>query len=186
MTFTYNSTLPNPPDDPADDVSGMQVNTLSIAQLVAIDHVGFNNADGGQHLQVTFNSNNVPSTPVSPPVLFTNTVNSLPQLFYYSGGSSKSSTQYVQADPGSTFLLGGIIIKWGTVFPVVTRSSTDVNVTPGFPNNFFDVVITANRTANKTNVDTIYAVVKNAGTFTYFSTSGSGDIASFNYIAIGN
>ena len=56
MTWPYNPSLPNPPDDPADDVAGMQTNASSIASLINIDHVPFNTAGGGQHKQVTFNS----------------------------------------------------------------------------------------------------------------------------------
>ena len=54
-TFPYFPNVPNAPDDPADDQPQMQVNTLSIQNLIAIDHVGFNtsvqgvNNSGGYH-----------------------------------------------------------------------------------------------------------------------------------------
>jgi hypothetical protein len=49
MTIPYSSTIPNPPNDPADDVSTMQTNAGSIATIIAVDHVGFNVGGGGQH-----------------------------------------------------------------------------------------------------------------------------------------
>ena len=52
--FEYNTTLPNPPDDPADDVAAMQTNTMSVAGWTEVDHVGFNNTLGGFHNIVTF------------------------------------------------------------------------------------------------------------------------------------
>jgi hypothetical protein len=95
MTFSYNGAIPNPPNDPAADVGTMQQNATSIGNIIAVDHVGFNTAGGGQHKQVTFNANSVPAVfPVTPPVLFTNTVAGLPQLLFYSGAAASSSSQY--------------------------------------------------------------------------------------------
>ena len=59
--FPYNPDLPNPPDDPSQDVGGMQKNAQTIGNWVAVDHVGFGNVLGGQHSKVTF-----PST-ITPP-----------------------------------------------------------------------------------------------------------------------
>lgn len=121
MSIPYNLNIPLATNNPSVDQPNMETNTNSIATYVAIDHVAFNTSGSGQHNQVTFNANNVPSVPTTPPVLFTNTVGSLPQLFYYSGAAASSSNQYLisgaggTGSGGSTFLLGGIIAKWGVV-----------------------------------------------------------------------
>lgn len=47
--FDYNEDLPNPPNDPSQDAPGMQVNTNSVAGLIAEDHVGFMLNNGGLH-----------------------------------------------------------------------------------------------------------------------------------------
>ena len=47
--YTYNNNIPNPPDDPADDVGDMNQNTQSIAGIIATDHIGFGLANGGYH-----------------------------------------------------------------------------------------------------------------------------------------
>ena len=150
MTFTYFPNLPNPPDDPADDVAGMQTNSASIASLIDVDHVGFNTAGGGQHEQVTFNANNVPTPPVSPPVLFINNQDgagnnlpgSLSELFFYSGDSAHSKNQYnVTGSNGSVMLMMGIILKWGSQSFVGSQNPT-ITFTQPFPNNCFGVQLT--------------------------------------------
>lgn len=143
--FTYSPTIPNPPDDPADDVSQMQTNSASIFGLIAIDHVGFNLTNGGQHQQVTFNSNNVPAVPTIPPVLFTQLVNGLAQPFFYSGTASQGQNQYVNSSSsGSTFLLGGMILKWGVVTVSAPFNVNGITVTFASPfnNNCFFVSAT--------------------------------------------
>lgn len=86
MSFPYTTGLPNPPDNPSNDVSGMQQNTNTIDSYVAVDHVGFNNSAGGQHQQVTLPNNNTPSSPAAlASVIYTGpgtALNSASQLFY--------------------------------------------------------------------------------------------------------
>lgn len=138
MSISYKQNIPNPPNIPAQDVPNMQANTNAIFNFVGIDHVNFNTSGSGQHNKVTFNSNNVPTPPVSPPQLFTNTVNGLPQLFYYSGDANKSANQYVASSTGSTFLFGGIIMKWGSQSGSNSAIVT-FNWATAFPNNAFSV-----------------------------------------------
>ena len=130
MTFSYNNNVPNAPDSPSVDQPDMKTNTQSINSIIAVDHVGFNTSGGGRHLQVTFNSNNTPVIPTSPPVLFTaNDAFSTPQLFWYSGNASKTSNQYARnASSASSFLLGGLIIKCGK-FTAAGSGATTVALT---------------------------------------------------------
>lgn len=186
MTFSYNPSLPNPPNDPADDVPGMQVNSASIAGLVSTDHVGFNVAGGGQHKQVTFNSNNVPAVfPVTPPVLFTDVVAGLPQLKFFSGDAAHSSNQYIVAGSGSTMLLGGIIIKWGAYTILAGNSFVNVTFASAFPNNVFSIVLTNTVSATVGDLTGNY----NTATVTGFKANRQGSPgtnAVYTYIAIGN
>jgi hypothetical protein len=78
-TFPYNNNVPFGPNFPGDDQPEMLKNTTNIAGLIAVDHVGFNspgatpNGSGGHHLQVTFDSQNVPGVQGNPQaVLYTN------------------------------------------------------------------------------------------------------------------
>jgi hypothetical protein len=193
MTFSYNANLPNPPDDPGDDVAGMQTNTVSIGGLIAVDHVGFNLAGGGQHTQITFNANNVPTPPVSPPILFTNVPTayggtpSYPELFFYSGNSTQSSSQYVippsMGGTGSVLLMGGIILKWGTVNYLMAGGAQSFNFTPAFPNAAFAVIVQS--TSNQTKAFA-QANIINQASFQIISNSPIGFNSNYYYIAIGN
>ncbi len=61
MTFSYDPTIPNANDYPGDDQPGMLVNAASINSLIAVDHLGFNIPNGGEHNQVTFPNYTTPS-----------------------------------------------------------------------------------------------------------------------------
>lgn len=191
MTFSYNGAIPNPPNDPASDVSTMQTNAASIGSIISVDHVGFNTAGGGQHNQVTFNANNVPIPPVSPPILFTNTVQSLPQLFFYSGSAVRSSNQYYNsvatgnAVQGSALLLGGVIIKWGTYTIPGGNFALPITFNTAFPNSIFSVTVTC--TAFGTNNDILCTAVSPATTgFSGQRIGSPGGGANYSFIAVGN
>jgi hypothetical protein len=178
--FTYTPNLPNPPDNPSNDVSNMQQNANSINGIIAVDHVGFNTTGpaatgGGQHLQVTFNGNNVPTTPTVPPVLFANSVGSFPQLFFYSG---TTFNQYLNGANGSTYLLGGIILKWGQVSAI--SNGATVNFVNAFPNACWSVQVTINIGSTVSPVGTNGF---NAAGFTFRTSAGGG--VPITYIAIG-
>ncbi len=195
MTFKYDGNIPNPPADPADDVGQMQINSASISSLLAVDHVGFNVAGGGQHKQVTFNSNNVPASPTTPPILFTNTVGSLAQLFFYSGAQANSADQYYIASPGggtgqtetSTMMLGGLILKTGIV--TVTGGPTNVTFVKKFNNTCLTVVAQPINAGAPTVVND-YVYVSNASATLFQATavrrtSAVSNTVGFYYIAIG-
>jgi hypothetical protein len=186
--FVYTSGLPNPPDNPSNDVSNMQQNTNSINGIIAVDHVGFNTTGpagtgGGQHLQVTFNGNNVPTVPTTNPILFANLVGSLGQLFFYSGSATNTSAQYANGSNGSTFLFGGNILKWGQfTMSAGTQTITYAGLTPPltpFPNNTWaPFLVPFNSAAGSSNwfINTF-----NVNGFTVTSTPG----AAFIFLAVG-
>lgn len=136
MSFTYNTGVPAAPNNPSNDQPQMLINTQAINAILGVDHVTFNNAAGGEHKQVTFEANNIPTPPVTPPVLFTNTVAGLAQLFFYSGDAAHSSSQYVTGSNGSVVLLGGLIMKWAVVSTGSVQNLTTLGVA-NFPNNAF-------------------------------------------------
>lgn len=177
MGIPYNPTIPVTNDDPADDQPLMQTNFASINTLINVDHVGFSNAQYGQHNQVTFAANNVPTTPTVPPVLFTNTVGAVPQPFFYSGSTFN---QYTNAANGSTFLLGGMILKWGLAFAITDNASVSF-VTP-FPNSCYAVYLTIvdpNATSKTENVKS--GTLSPSG----FNVRVSSGAVSVYYLAIG-
>lgn len=184
MSFNYVSGVPAASNNPSTDQPNMLINTNSIPALIAVDHVSFGVANGGTHKQVTFVSNNVPSVPTSPPVLFTNTVAGLPQLFFYSGDAAHSSTQYVQAAAGSTFLLGGIIVKWGSIG--LTADGTTITFPVAFPNSCYNVQLTISDSTQKQAFLNVSAKTTAGFTVRTIGSTGAATSIAFNYLAIGN
>jgi hypothetical protein len=140
MTITYTAGIPNAPNNPSVDQPNMKANNDANLAIWGIDHVSFNAGTSGIHNQVTFAANNVPAVPTSPPVLFTNNVASIPQLFFYSGSAAQGMNQYIASGNGSTFCLGGIILKWGTY--MTGGDGNSINFAVAFPNGCFNVQVT--------------------------------------------
>lgn len=85
-SITYVTNIPNPTDNPSQDVSVMQANTAAVNSWTAVDHIPFNTAGSGQHQQVTFTNVEAPPGATSPvSIAFTQFGTddpSVPQLFY--------------------------------------------------------------------------------------------------------
>lgn len=168
--FTFDDTIPAANNNPSSDQPLMLINNQSDAGIWDIDHVGFNQSNGGTHSQITFSSNNVPTIPTTQPIAFTNNVSGVPQLFFYPvGNASVTSNQYVSASSGSTYLLGGIIMKWGPI------SNGAITFTSAFPNNIFSLQVSSfNGSGN-------YSGVTTSGFTASSFTAGAN-----YYMAIGN
>lgn len=141
MTFNYFPNVPNAPNDPADDQPEMQVNTLSIQNLIAVDHVGFNAIvnsipnSGGFHKVVHFITQNAdPAAILTIGQVYTKSVtfngNTDECLFYESGGGRITQLTTVDnvlsATEGYAFLAGGILMQWGRVSGVTTSITYSV------------------------------------------------------------
>jgi hypothetical protein len=177
--FTFTNTAPAVNMPPSQSQPLMVQNFASTQGILAVDHVTFNNETGGQHKQVTFTSNNLPTVPTEPPVLFTmpNIGGGIPQLFYYSGSNEQASSQYINAIQGSSFMLGGIIMKWGNL----AVTNTPVSFVTAFPNACYVVLITGTAPAY---TGGFVATGVGVSGFTATRTSGSG-ATGYYYIAIG-
>ena len=198
MIFPYFPNVPNPPDDPADDIGDMQTNSGSINGIIAVDHIGFNVAGGGLHNQVTFGANNVPTLPLINGVLFTQNAPAISQLFYYSGTAAQSSDQYAQnAANGSTFMLGGIIVKWGVVVGThsggtfVGGDTGNVTFSTSFPNNCFNILTSlcngATLPTSQGNISILSSSITTAGFNWGIITNTSGNrYDQFFWVALGN
>ena len=101
MTFaTYNNNIPFSSDNPSDDQPLMEQNTNSISTLINVDHIGFNNNNGGMHQQVQILSQNaIPPASNNTPTglksgsgtLYTKPLGGPSNLFYT---PDNSGTQY--------------------------------------------------------------------------------------------
>lgn len=53
MSFTFDNTIPAANNNPSSDQPLMLQNNVSIQAILGVDHITFNQSNGGQHLQVT-------------------------------------------------------------------------------------------------------------------------------------
>ena len=121
-------------------------------------------------------------------------INGDEMLWYQSGGGRliqitrnfvpTTSNNTNNAPSGSTFMLGGLIFKWGTISAVSETATpilfTSLGVTQ-FPNNCFSIVANLNGGTSSANLN-----VSNISAlgFTYYNTSGT--TRTFFWWAIGN
>ena len=138
-TYTYNNNVPNPPDDPADDVGDMNQNTKSISGIIATDHIGFGFANGGFHNlihqpnqtvggQAVWDPANptiisaIQATKISGvqqtfPLLYTpnSTVTATDtQLFSMTGGGGISQLTGNLTGSDGWCWVGGVLLQWGS------------------------------------------------------------------------
>lgn len=187
--FTFYSTIPAANDNPSVDQPLMLGNNSSVNGWVAQDHYGFNtsggtNNFGGLHAQVTFAANNIPAG-FSPPTLFTNNDSAnTPQLFYYTGSSGQSSSQYTSSANGSTMLLGGIILKWGSQNSV--NNGTTISFPSNFPNNCYQVICCPVRSSGlgSATINTYVSSVSTSGWV--LATNIGSSLLNVSWFAIGN
>jgi len=198
--FEYNTTLPNPPDDPADDVAAMQTNTMSVAGWTEVDHVGFNNTLGGFHNIVTF-AKSFPfpaSIPLFVPGIANlcagQTVNSDNQNWpVWRNNAPNGPYQIMGQNSAPLSTTGyittsfGLIIQWGKVNK---PNSLTGNVTfpLTFPNAVFGIFFTLARNSNSS--DSIWintsGTNNNVGFAWKASTSLGNNGDFFFWMAIGN
>jgi hypothetical protein len=94
--FNYTIDIPAAGNNPSNDQGPMQVNTNSIANILNIDHVGFNAANGGTHLQTSF------ANFVSP-ILLPGPTSSV--AYPAAGIADNTHPQYFYQNQNATFLL---------------------------------------------------------------------------------
>ena len=148
MSFqAYTSGIPNPNNDPSIDVVTMQTNSTAIANLLAVDHFGFNNNRGGWHNLIHMPPQigipvpvNAPPGPAGELYTFTNTGGSVNLAYQSNLGAITILTgnlQPVLTGNGYTTVQGGLILQWGTVvqnFP--PSGSQQISGTTNFNTTF--------------------------------------------------
>lgn len=119
--WTYTTGIPNAPNDPADDVQPMQNNFTSINGIIDVDHVGFNENNGGIHKQVNMFVEANPGV-ISPGtfnsgVLFAKTANGDAWPFWQNDSGVFGLMQFPpqKATDGYVILPGGVVQQWGRV-----------------------------------------------------------------------
>jgi hypothetical protein len=203
--FNYIRNIPFSTNNPAADQPNMLTNTNSISSIIAVDHLGFNTAQGsesdGYHTVIHFSTQGGdPAAIGTIGQLYTKTLtigNQDQCLFFESGGGritqltgilggAGSQTSTVNAPNGYTPLTGGIILQWGQF--ATTAASTPVLFTTlniDFPTNCFNIQITPTAPSTSTSGARFATnTISNTG-FT-LNTTGYTVGSTFDWLAIGN
>lgn len=101
MTFTYNRDIPDGPNNPSRDQPLMKTNTNSIDDLIAVNHISFRSAGGGQHTLINFNA--TPNFVVVPP---NPTLND--SIIYTNPGNASSKAEVFFVNSEATLLVSSI------------------------------------------------------------------------------
>lgn len=157
MTFAYFPNIPNPPNDPADDVSVMQTNSQSIGNIIAVDHVGFNIPNGGQHNQLSFALNQAsPSLGAAGSVMFANLVSGISELFFKNSARTIQMTDLTVTSVGNGGTAGGSQLIIDTPWNIRILTGNTNAISSGSAKTViypaaFTTIYTAQATANDNN-----------------------------------
>lgn len=137
--ITYNLNVPNPPNNPSQDVTPMQTNTNSINQWNGVDHYEFANDFAGWHSQLSFpawGSSTVPTGTADQGA-----------VAYTAAGMSDATTSdlYFKTSKG-TFLINPI-----RAFCVFSSLGAAGNITPSNYSNISGNIVQSSTGAFNTN-----------------------------------
>ncbi len=161
--YPYNNNVPNPPDDPGDDVGDMNQNTKSIQNLIITDHIDFNTAGSGAHNRSQYKVINRAAN--LPPLnligsgyatMYSNTNGSIQEELFFTRGGSAVAIQLttggsggpaISGDRGWTFLAGNLVMNFGKAdFSAGTITATKATGTVSFLNPYgtsaYSIVLT--------------------------------------------
>ncbi len=176
-------------------------------QVFSVDHFNQNGPTPGFHQQSTYpNSSFAPTTVSGQLALYSKAISGNSALYSIRDGDPTTETQITTtaftaplvASTGYTYLPGGLILEYGLFtysFPSGTpdKGTKIVTFPLTFPNNVFNIQLTAKATSTSPNSPLTLYVTNIAGTldkFTVFylnnSSAASGSFADFYWTAIGN
>lgn len=205
MSFPIDTTIPNAPNNPADDQPKMQTNYANIKGFLSVDHVTPGTTNDGYHTIVHFNTQGSdPGTVANITQLYTKAVtvgpNTDQQLFMKTGAGFLAQltnttgflaqqarfgakASFSGTTGGWTFLPGGLVLNYGFVNSPV--NGTTVAFAQPFTNNL--LAVTLGGVTASTNDKTINIMDGSQSTsgFTII-TSGTSAFTVLYYIAIGN
>lgn len=188
MSIPYNLGIPAASHNPSVDQPNMKINNDAIAQLIDIDHVGFNATNpgfptSGRHKQAYFDNVITPTAPTGT------------QSVIYPSADLNSNTNAFFQNPNAAYLLScvkafGVFTSNGTSTSSVTASNYyNINSTitkPGPSNALYRVTLNSNVVTGNNVVVFCYgndgsqiSYTFSGGILNITQSSGSGVIVSF-------
>lgn len=145
--MTYNPNIPLSSDIPSQSQAQFLTNFQQLNTVFDVDHVPFNDATSanrGKHDKSTYIAGSDPATAAGEIAVYSKTSGGVPELFMrdQSSGTVIQLSKGVPSAtfPGSTFLPGGVSMKWGSF--TMTGTSATVTYSSPFTSSPFSVVIT--------------------------------------------
>lgn len=193
MTFPFNRGYPQDNTTLGQSKTTIRNNIDGTFLTVGIDHINNNGLPGtqpaGYHNVTHWVPQGAdPGAMAGYGQLYSKTVSGDQQLFWETGNGIvqqlTTNVTPIVGGNGTSFLPGGVIIKWGSVANPVT--GTPVAFTPNFPHNVFSITLGPARPDTTSQMLTINNTSVGLGGFTLVTGSGFGDYKRCYWMAIGN
>lgn len=183
--MTFNAAIPQSTDDPSVSQGQILTNFSQLNTQFSVNHIALTaGADNGKHTFIEMLDQVAdPATAVNEMTIYSKDLAGVSTL-YMRKESSGTVIQLSAADPtiaanGSSFMAGGIIVKWGG--SIINTGPTAVAFVTPFPNAIYSLVLTVGNSATSSQ-QVVYSNLTQAGFNGYGSTNG----LLVTYIAIGN
>lgn len=194
--FTYTNNIPDSNNDPSVDQPNMKVNTNSIDSLLDVDHISFNDNNGGIHRQVRMRNQGAPALDDGQGLLYCDQVNGggvawpiwRNSLGTYEIISQPASFPVAPFTNGVIPMAGKMIMQFGVFNTTVNGSGNadTVALNVSFPNYVFNVQVTPQLSTFASTQ--VYGATKNGantGSFLLYTSSNIPVNTPFFWIAIG-
>jgi hypothetical protein len=204
---SYNPLVPTGKIKLSLDYKNLQNNFNQADATFGTNHYKFSDqtTNNGKHKFVEMVAQAKPAILAGEGALYTKTASSITNMFYTAdaGGKEYQMTRAIDANfttfgtntnytsPGSTvggwtFLPGGLLLQYGFIAPTHNPGQTTVKFPVAFNNVAYSVQITAQVTSSGSSDDQT-AAIRSVGTTSFSaSTSSSGNVIGFWWMAIGN
>lgn len=183
--MAYNNNIPQPTDNiSTQSQADLLENFAQLETQFSVNHTSLlAGADNGKHIHTTYLDQGAnPATAANEVAMYAKDLGGVSTL-YFRKESNGTVIQMTGQDPtsaaqGSTFLPGGVILKWGSAAIVSGAGGTTVNFTSAFPTTCWQVVVTPN------DANALYASVISTGAASFVARGSNA--CTIKYIAIGN
>ena len=196
--MTYNANIPQASDLISQSQGQLLTNFSQANTAFGVDHTAFDVVTNqGKHKKSTYVEQAAdPATAANEMAIYSKDVSGSTRLFYReeSAGTVVQATsafsQVTSAASGSSFLPGGIIIKWGIFSTGTLQATGSQGFVSAFPTACYSLTLTpiskAGGTSNNGTLAPITGTVAPGGFDWSFSTGPTSSYLGFYYIAIGN
>lgn len=197
--ITYTRNIPDPPHNPSTDVPDMQHNTNSIDDIIAVDHLSFNDANNnsGFHKQSTYVNETTPTTGPGQLAVYSKGLIAGPSQLFLVRDNNAGTEVALTPNPtaignmsrtqtGFSWLPGNVLLQWGLTAIGAGPANTPVvfPVPFTFPLAFVPVV-TITQIGNTGSNDTTMVLIGSVTDTQFIVHNNNSAITFIFWMAIG-